>query len=311
MSRYCRYRHQGLDAFGEIFGDEVVRHTHAPWLPEATPTPDRCKLSEVQLLVPSEASKVVCIGQNYRKHAEEMGKPVPAEPLIFLKPSTALNAHEQPIVLPPESQEVHHEAELGLVIGRRLHRASEAEAAAAIFGLTCINDVTARDIQRREVQHTRAKGYDTFACVGPVFVTGLSAADLRVRCRVNGQVRQDGRTSDMVFSPARLVAFISQIMTLLPGDLVSTGTPSGVGKLVAGDRGRGGDRGNRHPREPGSDGTQMNDHVYIGLGSNLGDREQFLVRALDALKGIDDVALLDVSVPLRERSGGAAASRAT
>lgn len=188
-----------------------------------------------RLLPASPASKVVCVGQNYRKHAAEMGKPIPEEPLIFLKPSTALNAHGQPIVLPPASKEVHHEAELALIIGARLARASEPEAAAGIFGLSCFNDVTARDVQRREVQHTRAKGYDTFACLGPHLVTGVDWADLRIVGRVNGKVRQDGRTSDMIFPPPVLVSFISQVMTLLPGDVVSTGTPAGVGPLEAGD----------------------------------------------------------------------------
>lgn len=183
----------------------------------------------------TDASKVVAIGQNYAKHAAEMGKPIPVEPLIFMKPSTALNAHGAAIYLPPASQEVHHESELGLVIGKKLTRASEAEAADAIFALTCFNDVTARDIQKREVQHTRGKSYDTFACCGPEMVTGVAPADLRVVCRVNGVTKQDGRTSDMVHAPAKLVSFISHIMTLLPGDLVSTGTPSGVGPIRAGD----------------------------------------------------------------------------
>jgi 2-keto-4-pentenoate hydratase/2-oxohepta-3-ene-1,7-dioic acid hydratase in catechol pathway len=183
----------------------------------------------------SAASKVVAIGQNYRKHAEEMGKPVPAEPLIFTKPATALNAHGAPIVLPPASNEVHYEAELALVIGQKLKNATPEEARAAIFALTCFNDVTARDIQKRETQHTRAKGYDTFACCGPVMVTGLAPDDLRIQCRVNGVTKQDSRTSDMVHQSAALVSFISQIMTLLPGDLVSTGTPSGVGPLRRGD----------------------------------------------------------------------------
>ncbi|HZI03356.1 MAG TPA: fumarylacetoacetate hydrolase family protein [Archangium sp.] len=233
-TRYCRFQHEGRAHHGRIEGEEVVVLSGAPWA-GGTATGQRVALSAVSLLVPSEASKVVCIGQNYRKHAEEMGKPVPPEPLIFMKPSTALNAHRSPIQIPQASQEVHYEAVLGLVIGERLKNADEATAARAIWGLTCINDVTARDIQRREVQHTRAKSYDTFACSGPWVVTGLSPADLRILCRVNGQVRQDSRTSDMVFSPARLVSFISHIMTLLPGDLVSTGTPSGVGRLVAGD----------------------------------------------------------------------------
>ncbi|WP_225411155.1 fumarylacetoacetate hydrolase family protein [Stigmatella hybrida] len=233
-TRYCRFLHEGRAHPGRIEGQEVVVLTAAPWA-GGKETGLRRSLSSLTLLVPSEASKVVCIGQNYRKHAEEMGKPVPPEPLLFIKPSTALNGPRSPIRLPKASQEVHYEAELGLVIGERLKNADEATAARAIWGLTCINDVTARDIQRREIQHTRAKSYDTFACAGPWAVTGLSPADLRILCRVNGQVRQDSRTSDMVFSPAQLVSFISHIMTLLPGDLVSTGTPSGVGALAAGD----------------------------------------------------------------------------
>ena len=192
-------------------------------------------MSSLRWLPITAASKVVAIGQNYRKHAEEMGKSVPVEPLIFTKPSTALNAHEGTIVLPAASQEVHYEAELALVIGKKLKNATVEEAAAGIFALTCFNDVTARDIQKRETQHTRAKGYDTFACCGPVMVTGLAPDDLRVVCRVNGVTKQDGRTSDMVHKSAQLVAFISSVMTLLPGDLVSTGTPSGVGRLEEGD----------------------------------------------------------------------------
>src|SRR5687768_23546 len=234
-TRYCRFLHEGRAHFGRIDGTEVVVLNAAPWA-GGKETGLRRSLSAVTLLVPSEASKVVCIGQNYRKHAEEMGKPVPPEPLLFMKPSTALNAHRSPIRIPKASQEVHYEAELGLLIGERLKNVDEATAARAIWGLTCINDVTARDIQRREVQHTRAKSYDTFACAGPWVVTGVSPADLRVICRVNGQVRQDGRTSDMIFPPAVLVAFISRVMTLLPGDLVSTGTPSGVGRIQRGDR---------------------------------------------------------------------------
>lgn len=234
-TRFCRFEHEGRVHFGRIDGDVVRALDAAPWA-SGKETGLNVALAQVRLLVPSEASKVVCVGQNYRKHAEEMGKPVPAEPLIFIKPSTALNPHGAPIRLPPESQEVHYEAELALVIGERVSRAGEVQAGRAIWGVTCFNDVTARDIQKREVQHTRAKGYDTFACAGPWAVAGLDPRDLAIRCRVNGQLKQDSRTSDMIFSPARLVAFISQVMTLLPGDLVSTGTPSGVGRLVAGDR---------------------------------------------------------------------------
>ncbi len=219
----------------EIVGDTVRELGGAPWAEGTAPTGVSKALSSVTWLVPSEASKVVCIGQNYAKHAAEMGKAVPVEPLLFIKPSTALNPTGAAIRIPPASAEVHHEAELGLVIGKRLKNASEAEAMAGIFGLTCVNDVTARDIQKREIQHTRAKSYDTFACCGPWVVTGLPSADLRVQCRVNGETRQDGRTSDMVHTPAKLVSFISQVMTLLPGDVISTGTPSGVGPIRAGD----------------------------------------------------------------------------
>ncbi len=230
-----RFGRTGDGRYVELVGDEARVLSGAPWGAGVKATGEVLAAQGVTWGVPSEATKVVCIGQNYAKHAAEMGKAVPVEPLLFIKPSTALNAHGAPIRLPPASNEVHHEAELGLVIGARLKGASEAEAEAGIFGLTCINDVTARDIQKREIQHTRAKSYDTFACCGPVVVRGVSAADLRVVCRVNGQVRQDGRTSDMVHSPAKLVSFISQIMTLLPGDLISTGTPSGVGPIRAGD----------------------------------------------------------------------------
>ncbi|MDP1826375.1 MAG: fumarylacetoacetate hydrolase family protein [Archangium sp.] len=234
MASYARLEVGGQAVYAEVLGEEYRVISGAPWEGGALDSA-RLPLSAARWLPVTAASKVVAIGQNYRKHAEEMGKSVPVEPLIFTKPSTALNAHEGKIVLPPASQEVHYEAELALVIGRKLTRATVEEAASGIFALTCFNDVTARDIQKREVQHTRGKGYDTFACCGPVMVTGLAPDDLRVVCRVNGVVKQDGRTSDMVHKPAQLVSFISHVMTLLPGDLVSTGTPSGVGPLRAGD----------------------------------------------------------------------------
>jgi 2-keto-4-pentenoate hydratase/2-oxohepta-3-ene-1,7-dioic acid hydratase in catechol pathway len=173
---------------------------------------------------------------NYRKHAEEMGKPLPAEPLIFLKAPSALNPDGSPIAIPKDSQEVHHEAELGLVIGKTIRNASEREATDSIFALTCFNDVTARDIQRREIQYSRCKSYDTFCCVGPWMVSELDWSNLQVACKVNGQVRQLGRTSDMIFPPPRLVAFISRIMTLCPGDIIATGTPPGVGPIRPEDK---------------------------------------------------------------------------
>ena len=197
----------------------------------------RLELSSVQLMPWGTGRKIVAIGKNYLDHAKELSSEVPKEPLIFMKPASGLIGHGQVIVLPPASvsKEVHHEAELAVVIGKRLRRASEAECAKAIAGVTCLNDVTARDIQKAEGQWTRAKGFDTFCPVGPWVSVGLDWSDLRVQCRVNGAVKQDGRSKDQVFPLPRLLAFICGGMTLEPGDLVSTGTPAGVGPLKAGD----------------------------------------------------------------------------
>ncbi len=195
------------------------------------------KLSEVQLMPWGTGRKIVAVGKNYVDHAKELASEVPKEPLIFMKPPSGLLGHGQAIVLPPSSvsKEVHHEAELAVVIGKRLRRASEAECAKAIAGVTCLNDVTARDIQRAEGQWTRAKGFDTFCPVGPWVSVGLDWSNLRLQCRVNGAIKQDGRTKDQVFPLPRLLAFIAAGMTLEEGDVVSTGTPAGVGPIKAGD----------------------------------------------------------------------------
>jgi 2-keto-4-pentenoate hydratase/2-oxohepta-3-ene-1,7-dioic acid hydratase in catechol pathway len=182
--------------------------------------------------------KIVCVGRNYAAHAKELGNVVPERPLLFLKPSSALIGDGEAIVLPPESAQVEHEAEIAVVIGRRLWRGDEAAARAAIGGLACANDVTARDLQKTDGQWTRAKGFDTFCPVGParpVDGAGFDFGSLEVTGRVNGAVRQHGRTRDMAFSIPFLVAYISGIMTLEPGDLVLTGTPEGVGPLRDGD----------------------------------------------------------------------------
>lgn len=232
--KFARVKAPGGARYVEVDGEQLRVLDQAPWN-DGHRTGETVRRDEAVWLPVSDASKVVAVAQNYKKHAAEMGKPVPAEPLLFLKPSTALNGHLSPIVLPPESAEVHHEAEVAVVIGRQLKRASDDEVKAALFAVTCFNDVTARDIQRRETQHTRGKSYDTFACAGPWMVTGLDVGSLRVQCRVNGATRQDGNTSDMIFPVPGLIAFVSRIMTLLPGDLVTTGTPSGVGAVVDGD----------------------------------------------------------------------------
>lgn len=179
-------------------------------------------------------SKIVCVGRNYAEHARELGNAVPAMPLLFLKPPSSLVGPGEAIVLPPESSQVEHEAEIAVVVGRRLRHASAAEAEGAIEAIACANDVTARDLQRADSQWTRAKGFDTFCPVGPA-VRGADWRDLDVICRVNGQERQRGHSADMVFPIPALLAYISTIMTLEPGDLVLTGTPAGVSPLSEGD----------------------------------------------------------------------------
>ena len=181
--------------------------------------------------------KIIGIGRNYRDHAAELGNAVPAKPLLFLKPPTSVIDDGAAIVLPPESQRVEFEGEIGVVIRSRLRRASEQQARAGIAGITCVNDVTARDLQRAEEQWTRAKGFDTFCPVGPRVMPADPARfdQLEVFCRVNGTERQHGRAVDMVFSILALVSYVSHAMTLEPGDLIATGTPAGVGPLAPGD----------------------------------------------------------------------------
>jgi 2-keto-4-pentenoate hydratase/2-oxohepta-3-ene-1,7-dioic acid hydratase in catechol pathway len=214
---------------------EVVRSLGAaPWLgglPEGAPV----SLREVTLLAPVQPSKIVCVGRNYRAHARELGNEVPAEPLVFLKPPSAVVGPGEAIRCPEDSREVHHEGEVAVVVGRVLSRATPAEARLALFGCTCLDDVTARDVQRAEKQFTRAKGYDTFCPIGPVVETGVDPLDLTVVCRVNGAERQRGHTREMAFDPYFLLSWISRVMTLLPGDVVSTGTPEGVGAIRPGD----------------------------------------------------------------------------
>lgn len=180
-------------------------------------------------------SKIVCVGRNYAEHARELGNAVPERPLLFFKPPSAIIGPGEAIVLPPVSSQVEHEAEIGLVIGRRIRHASPAEAETAIGGYTCVNDVTARDLQKADGQWARAKGFDTFCPVGPRTVAGLDWRALEVIGRVNGVERQRGTTSLMLFSIPQLLSYISGVMTLEPGDLVSTGTPAGVGPLADGD----------------------------------------------------------------------------
>ena len=180
-------------------------------------------------------SKIIGIGVNYRAHAVEMGKGLPEEPLMFLKPRSAMIGHGAPIERPAGYERVDHEGELGVVIGTRAKGVSRDRALEVVLGLVCVNDVTVRDLQKRDVQWSRAKGFDTFCPIGPRIVAGLDPSSLRISTRVNGELRQDSSTADLIFDVPALIAFVSAHMTLEPGDVISTGTPAGVGNLRPGD----------------------------------------------------------------------------
>ena len=192
--------------------------------------------ADVRLLAPMLPSKIIAVGRNYAAHAAEMGNEVPPEPMIFLKPSTSVVGPGDRIDLPPQSDQVEHEAELAIVIGRLCREVPINRVNDVIFGYTCANDVSARDLQKTDGQWGRAKGFDTFCPIGPWITSGIDASDLGIQCRVNGELKQDSRTSLMVHGIAELVTWISNVMTLLPGDVIITGTPAGVGPLNDGDR---------------------------------------------------------------------------
>jgi 2-keto-4-pentenoate hydratase/2-oxohepta-3-ene-1,7-dioic acid hydratase in catechol pathway len=190
----------------------------------------------MKILDPIRPSKIVCVGRNYREHAAELGNKMPDEPLLFLKAPSAIISSGDDIVLPNVSQQVEHEGELGVVIGRIAHQiASEEDPLSYVRGYTCVNDVTARDLQRKDVQFTRGKSFDTFCPVGPWIETDVDPGNVTVETRLNGEVKQKGNTADMAFPVAFLIRYISEIMTLYPGDLIATGTPAGVSRMKPGD----------------------------------------------------------------------------
>jgi len=190
----------------------------------------------MKLQEPIRPSKIVCVGRNYKEHAAELGNRMPDEPLLFLKAPSAIISSGAEIVLPGASQQVEHEGELGVVIGRIAHNiASDEDPLSYVLGYTCVNDVTARDLQRKDVQFTRGKSFDTFCPVGPWIETDIDPGNVEVQTRLNGEVKQKGNTADMAFSVAFLIRYISEIMTLYPGDLIATGTPAGVSRMKPGD----------------------------------------------------------------------------
>ncbi|HCE04195.1 MAG TPA: hypothetical protein DEQ98_13260 [Acidobacteria bacterium] len=220
--RHALRRHDGWRL---LDGDPFGAHTVGAALDTDSP----------RLLAPVIPSKIVAVGLNYKDHAAEMNKALPEEPLIFLKPSTAVIGTGVPIVIPSGAGRVDYEAEVGVVIGKTARHVPAARVHEYVLGLTCVNDVTDRDLQRRDVQYTRAKGFDSFAPLGPCIVSGDLDRPIRVESRVNGETRQQSSTRELIFSIRDLVEFVTRVMTLLPGDIISTGTPPGVGPLVPGD----------------------------------------------------------------------------
>jgi 2-keto-4-pentenoate hydratase/2-oxohepta-3-ene-1,7-dioic acid hydratase in catechol pathway len=234
--RFIRYQAGSAPArFGWVFEDRVGPVEGTPF-EEFQRMEATLPLASVKLLNPVEPSKIICVGRNYIAHAKEQDAEVPEVPMLFLKPPSSVIGPGEAIILPPQSQQVEHEAELIVVIGRPARWISPEEADQHILGFTIGNDVTARDLQRRDGQWTRAKGFDTFCPLGPWIETEFDSADALITCHVNGEMRQMASTRDMVFSVRQLLAYTSSIMTLLPGDILFTGTPAGVGPLNPGDR---------------------------------------------------------------------------
>jgi 2-keto-4-pentenoate hydratase/2-oxohepta-3-ene-1,7-dioic acid hydratase in catechol pathway len=232
--KLVRFQVQGRTASG-ILQDNEVLELNGDLFGSLTPQGPGHALSRVKLLAPCMPSKVVAVGLNYRDHAAELGFPVPENPVLFLKPPTTVIGPGEPIVYPAMSSQVDYEGELGIVIKDRIHRLAPGEVQGRILGYTCANDVTARDLQKKDGQWTRAKSFDTFCPVGPWIETELDPEDLLIESYLNNEKRQSSRTSQFVFKVEDLVSFISQVMTLEPGDLIITGTPSGIGPMKSGD----------------------------------------------------------------------------
>ena len=232
--KYARARFGGEEFYALVEGDTLVRLLDRPF-DGARPDGRRYPLSGAKLLAPCEPTKIVCVGKNYWAHAEEMKEGHPAEPLLFLKPSTCVVGHEDEVVYPKLSQRLDYEGELGVVIGRRAHCVAPGTARDYIFGYTCLNDVTARDIQKGDPQWTRGKGFDTFCPIGPWIETELDAGNVRLQTRLNGETRQASSTALMPHDVDKLVCYMSACMTLLPGDVIATGTPEGIVPMRAGD----------------------------------------------------------------------------
>ena len=230
--RYVRYAHQGATAYGILDG-ETIRELRGDLFADPVPTGRRFPLAEVKLLAPCEPSKVIAVGLNYRSHLGD--RPPSAYPGLFAKYPTSIIATEEPIFLPPDARNVHYEGELVVVIGRRAKNVSPGEASSFVFGVTAGNDVSERDWQRADLQWFRAKAADTFAPLGPAIITGLDYDNLLLQTRLNGEVVQSERTRDLIFDVATIVSYVSRYVTLLPGDVIYTGTPGTTRRIQPGD----------------------------------------------------------------------------
>ena len=238
MVKIVRVVVDGRTCWGLVEGEHVAHLEDGPYRGDFGRGEVLGRLAELELLAPARPTKVVCVARNYVAHAAEHGVEVPERPLLFFKPPSAVVGPGAAVELPFESERVEHEGELAVIIGRRSRRVRPSDAWSVVAGVTCANDVTARDLQRAEKLWTRGKGFDTFCPLGPWMIAEIDegvVADVEIRCSVNGDVRQDGRTSQMVFSPSHLISYISQVMTLEMGDVILTGTPAGVSPLAPGD----------------------------------------------------------------------------
>ena len=235
--KIIRFEYKGKVQYG-VLKEESVTVLEGDIFTSVTETQDILPLSKVKILPPVTPSKVIALGLNYKLHVEEiksMKFEIPKEPLLFLKPPSSIIGHMDSIVYPADTNRVDYEGELGIVIGKRARHVKEDEALDYVLGYTVVNDVSARDYQERDGQWTRGKGFDTFCPAGPVIATGIDPGNLKIETRLNGKTMQSGNTEDLIFNCAHMISFISGVMTLLPGDLIATGTPQGVGPVKKGD----------------------------------------------------------------------------
>ncbi|MCK5126739.1 MAG: fumarylacetoacetate hydrolase family protein [candidate division Zixibacteria bacterium] len=236
MKKYIRCEYNGKIEYGYIEDDKVSFCAEPYWINE-TPNGKEASLDDVKLLCPVQPSKIICVGLNYRRHVKQSQSATepPKNPMLFMKPPSALIGQNEVIEYPDNCDRVDYEAELAVIIGTKGRRIPEGKVTDHIFGYTCLNDVTARHIQKADGQWTRGKGFDTFCPVGPYVVTGIDASDISVEAYLNGEQKQCGKTSDMIFKIPELISFISGVMTLEPGDVISTGTPQGIDPMQIGD----------------------------------------------------------------------------